>query len=63
MSGQSEPTVCAAGPEGCDPQGGELVRCVVCGEPVCDFHGDYADDAAHAAGEWLCPKHQEVKKP
>jgi len=55
-------STCIAGPEGCDPQGGELVRCVECGERVCDFHGDYADAAAHAAGEWLCPDHQEVSR-
>lgn len=41
----------------CDPQGGELVHCTVCDRPVCDYHGDYADDQAHAEGDWRCPDH------
>jgi hypothetical protein len=45
---------CVDGPEGCDPQGGELVRCAVCDEPVCDFHGDYDGD-----GDWCCAGHRE----
>jgi hypothetical protein len=49
-----EGAVCAFA---CDPQGGELVRCSVCDRPVCDYHGDYADDEAHAEGDWRCPDH------
>jgi hypothetical protein len=53
---------CVAGPEGCDPSGGEMVRCAVCDEPACDFHGDYADEAAYVDGDWRCPDHQEVDR-
>lgn len=51
----AERECCAAGPEGCDPQGGELVRCAVCDQPVCDFHGHNEHDRKD--GDWLCPDH------
>lgn len=51
---------CAAGPDGCDRSDDEMVRCTVCGAVVCDFHGEYADEAAHAEGDWRCPQHTEA---
>jgi hypothetical protein len=56
LSDQSD-VACVAGPEGCDPSGGELVRCAICGEPCCDFHGDYPSNKAYAEGDWRCPDH------
>jgi hypothetical protein len=52
---------CVAGPNGCDPSGDRLLYCRVCSEPVCDFHGEYADDAAYAEGDWRCPAHTVAK--
>lgn len=51
---EAEPE-CVAGPEGCDPRGGEMVCCAVCGAPVCDYHGRNEHDEPD--GDWLCPQH------